>query len=191
MASETRAKITIGDNSVELEGSEEFVSKHLESFRNLLEARTATQHQHQAEKTIEENKQVRGNGNLVSKDNKKARRKIVSPSPEEFDISKSSDTPSLKEFYEQKNPGITAQKRFVVIAYYIQKIKKFPSFTGGQIEFAYKALDLKNRPTNVYQIIINAKNRSSWFEEAENGWKLTRLGEIYVEEKLPEATDKL
>ena len=105
---------------------------------------------------------------------------------EEFDLSKSNEKPSLEEFMNLKNPGESTYDRIVVIAYYITRLLKEDCFTEGQIEYAYKALQLNNRPGHLRQTINNAKNAKVWFKDVVQGqWSLERLGEIYVEDKLP------
>jgi hypothetical protein len=195
MTSETRAKIAVGNNSVELEGSEEFVSKYLDSFRALLEKNNGGQPatQEQRGKAIEDNEQAQKGGKAGSKpDKKQPRKKPQHIEPEPFDVDKVGQTPSLKEFFDQKKPGKNAGKRIAVISYYMKQIKNIPIFTEGNIDYAYKTLSLTERPVHIYQIIVNNKNTNGWFDEAkdDNGWVLTRPGEIFVEEKLPEGQDK-
>ncbi|RQO30973.1 hypothetical protein DBR32_09710 [Taibaiella sp. KBW10] len=108
---------------------------------------------------------------------------------EEFDLSKSEEKPSLEEFINLKRPGESTNDRIVVIAYYITRIVKADFFTEGQVEFAYKALQLNNRPGHLRQTINNVKNTKVWFKDIAQGhWSLERLGELYVEEKLPTTT---
>ena len=105
---------------------------------------------------------------------------------EEFNLSKSTGKVSLEEFIALKNPGESTSDRIVVIAYYITRIQKVDFFTEGQIEFAYKALQLNNRPGHLRQTINNIKNTKVWFKDVSQGqWSLERMGEIYVEDKLP------
>ncbi|WP_316762344.1 zinc ribbon domain-containing protein [Pedobacter aquatilis] len=107
---------------------------------------------------------------------------------EEFDLSAntSANKPSLEDFLTEKKPGDSTADRIVVIAYYITRINKEEDFTEGQIEYAYKALQLPERPSHLRQTINNIKNGKVWFKDVSGGkWSLERIGEIYVDQKLP------
>jgi RNA polymerase subunit RPABC4/transcription elongation factor Spt4 len=107
---------------------------------------------------------------------------------EEFDLGKDdiAKRPSLEDFLATKKPGDNTYDRIVVIAYYITRLVKADYFTEGQIEFAYKALQLSDRPGHLRQTINNIKNSKVWFKDFSQGqWSLERIGEIYVEQKLP------
>ena len=138
---------------------------------------------------------ILGTPKVISKKNKSAKdpkgTKKTSPKAvpiEEFDFSKSADPlkPSLEEFMATKMPLDNTYDRIVVIAYYITRINKGETFSEGQIEFAYKALQLDERPGHLRQTINNIKNSKVWFKDVSQGkWSLERTGEIYVDEKLP------
>jgi hypothetical protein len=106
---------------------------------------------------------------------------------QEFDLYGSSDKkiPSLENVFKSKIPENTSD-RILVIAYYINRILSNISFTEGQIEFAFKALQLPDRPGHLRQIVNNLKTNKVWFKDVVPGqWTLERLGELYVEDKLP------
>lgn len=106
---------------------------------------------------------------------------------EKFDLHKAGDIPSLDDFLKAKVPGKATANVIAVIAYYITVIKGAETFSEGNIDYAYRTLGLKRRPTYLHQILINAKNQQDFFEPADayGVWRLTRTGEIFVEEKLP------
>ncbi|PSR52977.1 hypothetical protein AHMF7605_05270 [Adhaeribacter arboris] len=118
-------------------------------------------------------------------------RKVVANSivPNEFDVYKNEYKEALEAFFRRKNPGNGNPNRIITIAYYITKINHQEYFTEGNIDYAYRILNLNNKPAHLKQIIINLKNERLWFQKiidnTTTGWKLTRQGEIYVEEKLP------
>ncbi len=117
---------------------------------------------------------------------KGAKTKAKSVAPERFDIHKSDNQPSLKDFLEEKKPGSNTGNVIATIAYYIICMRNKPLFTEGNIDYAYRTVPIKGRPKYLRQIIINNKNQRDLFEEAdEENWKLTRTGEIFVEEELP------
>jgi len=184
-----KVKINIAEGTIELEGSEEFVTKYLEEFKERIytgstkRPMSRTKLPRAAAATTPRQK-----GTSVKKG---AKVKAKSIAPERFDLHKSDDQPSLKDFLEEKKPGENTGNLIVVIAYYITHLRNQPSFSEGNIDYAYRTLSIKGRPKHLRQIIINNKNQRDLFEEAETegNWSLTRSGEIFVEEQLP-AQDK-
>lgn len=194
MTSNTRAKITIGNNSVELEGSEEFVTRQLDTFRGLLEkSDTPQQAVHQDGNNGTTLKQV---SRVVKPDTKpegKSKKKSKFVEAEHFDIDKKDTMPALEEFFHEKiSDNNTTREKLLVIAYYVQCIRNLPSFSEGNIDYGYKVLDVRDRPVRIYQMIIDSKNDKGWYEKADDGknWKLTQAGQLYVDRKLPSEQDK-
>jgi hypothetical protein len=118
-------------------------------------------------------------------------RKVVANSivADEFDVYKNDYKISLEDFFSRKKPGLGNPNRIVTIAYYITKINHQEYFTEGNIDYAYRILNLSGKPVHLKQVIINLKNDRIWFQKVLDGgtagWRLTRQAEIYVEEKLP------
>jgi len=107
--------------------------------------------------------------------------------PEKFDISGNKSTPSLKAFLKEKKPSASANERILVIGYYITNKLKKNEFSEENIEFAYRVLQLSGRPKHLHQSFIDIRNKKFWIEQGSdtNLWTISRIGEIYVEEKLP------
>jgi len=107
---------------------------------------------------------------------------------EEFDVFNKKK--NLENFFKEKAPGDNTGFRILVIAYYITRTNGSEYFTDGNIEYAYRALNLNARPNFLYQTIINLAKDKVWFEKLDikekNAWKLSRIGESFVEDKLPE-----
>jgi hypothetical protein len=139
----------------------------------------------------EDNRQTQVGSTPTSKAERKSVKKPPKIEIEKFDTDKTDDSPSLNEFFFQRVPDKPRQKdRVVLIAYYIQHIKKLPSFSEGNIDYGYKILGITDRPAHIYQMLIDNKNALGWFEKASDGknWTLMRPGEIFVE-KLPVQQD--
>jgi hypothetical protein len=183
---QTKARIAIGANSIEVEGTEEFVSKTLAEFREFVVAKKLSEPTPDAP-LVDAAK---------SPKTKSKTPKVVSKAPkstavEKFDIHKTAEHASLADFLAEKNPGTSANMRIIVIGYFINRILSQPKFTEGHIDYAYRALQLTGRPNHLRQILTNEKNTKDWFDKDENGsWHLTRTGEIFVEEKLPPKAEK-
>lgn len=184
----TKVKINLKEGLIELEGSEVFVSKYLDIYKVQLSDYEKGRVEND-EKKQPENKpkaKAKKKQSEAKKQSKSSKTKNITA--EKFNIHGDDDTPSLEEFFKEKSPGRTTGDRIAVIGYYIQYIKKQEFFTEGNIDFAYRMLKLTGRPKHLYQIMINNKNQKDLFEqlEGEGQWVLTRTGEIFVEEKLPE-----
>ena len=187
--SNTKVKISIGDDSFEIEGSEEFVTKHMEEFKEFLSGstkktpskRTRKAKTKKPAKRTTEGEEKEGKSTPRSK----ARGKKVSA--ERFDIHGGDGKPSLQEFLDEKKPGRANGPRIAVIGYYVTEVLGQDSFSEGQVEYAYKMLGVK-RPNHLHQIMINNKNEKDYYEPIEgdeSNWQLTRTGEIFVADNLP------
>ncbi|WP_041363790.1 hypothetical protein [Methylomonas methanica] len=90
---------------------------------------------------------------------------------------------------EEKKPGKGNGNIIAVIGHYITEKLGEEHFSEGQVEYAYKMLNIK-RPNHLRQIMINEKNKRDLFEpnaEDATKWQLTRAGEIFVSDQLPES----
>jgi hypothetical protein len=189
---ETKANINLKEGTVELAGSEEFVSKYLDIFKDLLGQKTynpkidrTTEVKEEVENELPQTKNKAEKKNGSKKGGKPTKAKSIQI--EKFDIHKDASNPSLEDFLKEKAPGKTTANIIAVMGYYITVMKGKDSFSEGNIDYAYRTLSIPGRPGHLRQIMINAKNNQDFFEPTdENGtWMLTRTGEIFVDEKLP------
>lgn len=179
-----KVKISVNEGLIELEGPLDFVEKYIEEFKGKLsfvQNKTLASNE-----SIHSAKIVKQKADLTQKKSvsKQSRSTGKNIEPEEFEI-KSSEG-SLEDFIASKNPGENSWNRIIVIGYYVTHKMNKPTFTEGNVEFAYKALGLSKRPLHLRQAFIDIKNKRKWLEElSEGGWVLSRLGEIYVEDQMP------
>lgn len=183
--SQTKVKIDLKSGIIELEGSETFVSKYLNELKgqlNFIPKNTQAEIKEERSPLPASQKKTR----VKPADGKIARSRKIDP--EKFDMHGGDGKPSLKSFFEEKAPGGGNGDRIAVIGYYITETLGFEKFTEGQIEYAYRMLNL-GRPNHLHQIMINTKNQKDYFENAPEGtsseWILTRGGDIFVSDQLP------
>lgn len=190
MSITTRAKINMFEGVIELEGTEEFVSKYLDEFKSKLDRKEdiAGTHVKSEQRKPKSKKKLKEDAH--SKLKKRTPKKIKI---EEFDINNDSKgkIPSLKDFLDEKKATDSSPKTILAVGYYITHFKKASEFSEGNIEFAYKALRLTRRPLHLHQTIINKKNKEVWFEQGSDSyhWKLSRVGELFVEGSMPEKAE--
>ncbi|HLA05411.1 MAG TPA: hypothetical protein VJZ16_05460 [Syntrophales bacterium] len=187
MSNNTRVKINLHEGTIELEGSEDFVSRYLDEFKGLISYKGAPHTKDKIETKEPIKSERKKEGAQLKKGTKPPKVGI-----EEFDVKAKKDKPALKEFFDSKNPQREkGRERIVVIAYYITHHAKIEEFSEGHVEFAFKMLDLPNRPVHLRQALIDTKNKNGWveFAETEGKWKLSRFGEIFVEDKLPSKSE--
>jgi hypothetical protein len=186
-----RAKIDLTAGTIELEGTEEFVTRYLDEFKLLLrdaapaDLQKPAPHKLTSPKTPVKAVASASNPKVKAKPRgKKGAPKVI---PTRFDVHGGGDIPSLKDFFESKKPGAANGVRIAVIAYYITELLGNPSFSEGQIDYAYKMLKL-GRPGHLHQVMINNKNEKDLYEQSADdpaSWLLTRTGEIFVDDQLP------
>jgi len=180
----TKAKINLKEGVIDLEGTETFVSKYLDEFKEKFTnikipvtnfSQETVKNQVLTSKITPENK---------TKKVKKVKKIEIEAFDIDGDVTK--NIPSLSEFFKEKNPGKNASKVILTLGYYITSKLNLSEFSEGNIDYGYKALNLTGKPAHLHQIIINQKNEKQWYEEGSDTskWKLSRIGEIFVEEKL-------
>lgn len=189
MVGTTKAKINIIEGTVELEGSEEFVKQYLDEFKELLERPAEEKRLVISEKKEDVEREKRPVKKPVKGRSTSTKRSTAKVSAERFDIYGEGDVPSLEAYIDEKKPGTGNGNIIAVIGHYITEKLGEDSFSEGQVEYAYKMLRIK-RPNHLRQIMINEKNKRDLFEpnaEDSTKWHLTRSGEIFVSDTLPES----
>lgn len=92
--------------------------------------------------------------------------------------------PYIKEFIEEKKPKGALQTA-VVLAYYLTKYEGKETFTREDMKKMWTVSGQKP-PKNIWQAMIDGKNRYGWYEEVSKGeYKISLHGIYFVEHELP------
>jgi hypothetical protein len=171
----TKAKINLKEGTIELEGSEAFVTKYLEIFRKHIEEVKFPESIKTA-KPVEEH------------EGEKLRRRKKTPSiitPIPLDLKESDGKPSLRAFYKEKRPQ-TFEEKLTVFAYYLKTYKNIDTMEAGHVVTCCKEVKSKT-PSNINSMFKNIKYRQGWvdFGKKEGTVTITTLGENFVEYDLP------
>lgn len=189
MENNTKAKINLHEGIIELEGNEDFVAKYLDLFSSKINLSVSSLDS-KSTKSLKVKEEKPKKKQSVTNDN--STKKVRTPQKidvEEFDIrGNSKDIPSLKDYLAEKKPGSNHSEKILVIGHYITNFLKCEEFSEGNIEFAYKVLKMTPRPKHLHQSHLDAKNKKFWLDAGSDSshWKLSRVGEMHVEDDMPE-----
>jgi hypothetical protein len=184
VSSPTKAKINLKEGLIELEGSEAFVTKHLEIFtKDLKKTKSIAL---QGEKK-EETEKSDGSKRSEEKSKRKGSRSnpSVTPKPIDLDLKKKDDNPSLRDFVKEKKPTTFAEK-LTVFAYYLKKNLKIDKMEAGHVVSCCNEIH-SPVPRNIPQMFYDIQKGKLWLS-AEDGRRyavITTTGENYVEFDLP------
>ena len=182
-----KVKIDVNTGVLEIEGSEAFVSKYMDEFKDKIKWSTSARKD--VPMTIDEPHKV---ATAATSPAASIKKKVSATSPkqvraESFEVKPDGAT-KLEDYFIEKGSPSQHARRIAIIGYFITDILGKDFFTDGNIEFAYKVLKL-NRPKFVRQACTDAKNQQQYLEVVERGegeisaWSLSRLGQIYVEDE--------
>ncbi|MFL6358134.1 MAG: hypothetical protein ACJ719_10160 [Nitrososphaeraceae archaeon] len=188
---------------VELEGTENFVDKHLDKFEEIFKSaikenmaqgiihsltddNVLTLQQQNSEKKlgISKHELVKAN-NTNNNNNKHATKQSLSLPPIPVDLKANVNKVGLREFYAEKKPANHYEKT-VVFVYYLTKINKETEVKYGEILSCYEEVDEKK--PSIIDIIKNSVRYKGWLEQG-SGKFITRLtisGENFVKFDLPQ-----
>jgi hypothetical protein len=200
---EAKFKIDVKQGVVELEGSENFVDKHLDKFEEIFKSaikqtmaqgiihsltddNVLTLQQQNSEKKLDISKHelVKANNNN-NNNNKHATKQSPSLPPIPVDLKANVNKVGLREFYAEKKPANHYEKT-VVFVYYLTKINKETEVKYGEILSCYEEVDEKK--PSITDIIKNSIRYKGWLEQG-SGKFITRLtisGENFVKFDLPQ-----
>jgi hypothetical protein len=177
--SSTKAKINLKEGIIELEGSENFVIKQLDIFKDLIQNQKSPPLAKAPESSINQSEST----DDQNSEEKKHRRKNASPKivqPIALDLKKTDNRPSLQEFYSTKNPK-TAMEKATVFAYYLKKYLNTPKIEAGHVVSCCRAVSTKV-PNDIGMTFYNAQKLYAWLQLDTSGKaEISIQGENMVE----------
>lgn len=186
---DTKAKINLREGVVELEGSEEFVKKYLDEFKQLLNKSPipiSSQQSFQPQQNYQKQQQQ------IKPKQQKSSHKGVNVTPIPIDLK--SANPNLKDFFNEKfennNPN-NNQEIITIFIYYLNKILEIEDVLPGHIVSCYNEIGLR-KPLNIPQFFRDIPNRKGWIESSKKtsgSVNITISGENFVKHDLPRVKD--
>lgn len=177
MSALTKAKINLKEGIIELEGSENFVTKYIEIFRKDMK-----QPANQAKDTATKEKNPENESKKRKKRTVKTH-KAVAPIP--LDLVEKSDRPALKKFYREKSPK-THMERITVFSYYLGKHLGINEMKTGHVVACCNEVKCRI-PSDIPQMFYNIQHIKGWIQVGQGGQVVTisTSGINLVEHDLP------
>jgi hypothetical protein len=182
----TKLKLDFNQGLLEVEGSETFVKKVFDDFKDRLSKSEPIAPSFQSGKQIPKaatKPKQKGTNNKVNtkaKKNKNAGVNVVN----DLELAASGDIPSLKDFYA-KFIIKTDIERNLLFIYYLEQVRKMSGGISVDVIFTcYRNLTIKI-PADLKQSLRNASHTRSWIDTSDStNIKTTTVGSNYVEHDL-------
>ncbi len=184
MSSPTKAKINLKEGIIELEGSEAFVTKHLEIFTKDMKKTKPIDIQGEKKEKTEKS-------DSSKKSEEKSKRKgsrskpSVTPNPIDLDLKENGEKPALRNFVKQKKPKAFTEK-LTVFAYYLKKNLGIEKMEAGHVVTCCREISSKI-PRNIPQMFYDLEKIQGWLscEDKRKYAVITTTGENFVKFDLP------
>ncbi len=194
---EAKFKINVKEGSVELEGNEQFVNKHLEKFEEIFKFAIQEAVKYNLEGDIpklEDKSETGLSSHIVSRNPEPIRRStqghrhvqkspiLIVPLP--VDLKANDEKIGLREFYREKNPANHYEK-VVVFVYYLMKFNLKKEVKFGEILSSYE--EVNEKKPSIIDIVKNSIRYKGWLEPGPEKFstRLTISGENFVKFDLP------
>jgi hypothetical protein len=181
----TKAKINLKEGTIELEGSEAFVSKYLNEFKNeVYKAKVVPMSPTKPESAIKE-----GDKRDYTKPKRRTGKISQTVVPIPLDLKGKGDKPSLREFYKQKKPKLLSES-VTVFAYYLKKHLNTEKMEAGHVVSCCKEVKIRV-PKNIPQMFYDVNREKGWLNVGKGNKfaEINTAGENFVEYDLPRKKD--
>ena len=190
-------KINVKEGSVELEGNEQFVNKHLEKFEEIFKFAIQEAVKFNLEGDIprlNDKSEIGLSPQIVSRNtvptNRSGQiRKHIQKSPNlivplPVDLKSNDEKIGLREFYKEKKPSNHYEK-VVVFVYYLMKFNLRKEVKFGEILSSYE--EVNEKKPSIVDIVKNSIRYKGWLEPGPEKFstRLTISGENFVKFDLP------
>lgn len=201
-SSEAKFKINVREGSVELEGTTQFVDKHLEKFEEIFkmaikEAVTSELRTNYVseQKSLASNDQEMYNSGTgiggvkhTQHGIKHSQKTSITISPIPVDLKSSPSKIGLRELYSEKRPTNHYEK-CTLFVYYLNKYNSEDEVKYGEILSCYE--EVNEKKPSIIDIIKNSIRYKGWLEPGREKYstKLTISGENYIKFDLPSGSN--
>jgi hypothetical protein len=174
----TKAKINLKEGTIELEGSEAFVTKYLEEFRKQIQDIKFSE-------TVTPAGKVKTHEVKEKPTKKKVGKTPQTVAPIPLDLKKKDDKPALRDFFKEKNPK-SHMENLTVFAYYLKKHLNINEMQMGHVVSCCNEVERKV-PSNIPMMFRNIQHFKGWVDVLTGGEsaQITTQGENFVEFDLP------
>jgi hypothetical protein len=179
LSSVTKAKMNLKEGTIELEGSEAFVSKYLDEFSQ--EMKNVKMPVVDASKEAERTETER-----TKKHTGKGTQTVI---PISMDLKEKNGKPSLRDFHKQKNPE-SLWESVTVFAYYLKEYLKVGKMEAGHVSSCCKEVGIKV-PTSISQMFYDIQHQKGWLNviDGRRFAEINTAGENFVIHDLPRKKD--
>lgn len=170
----TKARINLKEGTIELEGTEAFVTKYLDAFRKEIKLPFPSEAETGEKETKAEEKKP-----------KRARKIPSTVAPIPLDLKAKNGKPALRDFFKEKNPR-NHMENLTVFAYYLKKHLNINQMLAGHVVSCCKEVQCKV-PTNIPVMFYNIQHFKGWLDVGTGGEsaQITTPGENFVEFDMP------
>jgi hypothetical protein len=147
----TKVKINLNEGAIELEGSEEFVQKNLDGFKDFI-SKPLNAPNKEIKLTVDETK--KSNNGII----KQSKYSVVDTvPPEEFDIRGNDTEPSFRDFLNDKKLSNSFSKLVVATGFYLKCYLNKEEFSEGNVMYASPIAEVR-RPKKNSSFIFRFEN---------------------------------
>ena len=186
----SRIKITTGDCSIEIEGTESYLEKRLKDYEIINNIIKSLGKGVQQDLPPKENKKQPAVSETEQKVEKGKKGRVSTRGAESYkilpdlDLSAKGEIPSLLDFFKQKSPA-SALEMNPVFVYYLKKMREVGKVGLNHIYTCYKTVGHRV-PTRLYQSLLDTRNRKGTvITDDMNDIRIGTVGENFVENDLP------